>query len=177
MRRWVLLVLLCVGCGTANPVTPEPEPPQELTFSHVPVSDLEIYIRDVNLKYGSIEIFFQEYGWVTREAVAEIVPVYWSRQYSLNMIARIHGILASLHGMRPNNPYLRQLHIEEFEAAFRKYLEGVTLFERNLDFITPELLDALNDHMGAGNVHLIRLQIFLSQLAGREVFLGSQQPF
>lgn len=177
MTRWILLVLLCAGCGASNPVTPEPEPPGEATFAYVPVSDLEAYIRNVNQKFASVEVFFQEYGWITREAIAEVVPVYWSRQYTLNMIARIHGILASLHDMRPSNPHLRQLHIEELEAAFRKYLEGAMLFERNLDFISPEMLDALNDHMGAGNVHLIRLQIFLSQLAGREVLLGSQQPF
>lgn len=177
MKRWILFVLLCIGCGSSNPVTPEPEPPGEVAFSHVPVADLTTYIEQVNVKFASIEVFFQEYGWVTREAIAEVVPVYWSRQYSLNMIARIHGILAGLHDMRPENPYLRHLHVEELEAAFRKYLEGVTHFERNLDFLTPEVFDALNDHMGAGNVHLIRLQIFLSQLAGQDVVLGSQQPF
>ena len=172
MKRWVLFFLLCTGCGSSNPITPEPEPPTEITFEHVPVADMESYILQVNQKFVSINVLFTEYGGITATATNELAPLYWSRQYTLLMIARIHAIKASLHNMRPQNPYLRRLHINEFEAAFDDYLDGVTFFEQNLDFLSADVYNGLNQRMGAGNVHLIRLQIFLSALAGREVILG-----
>ena len=92
------------------------------------------------------------------------------------MIARIHAIQSTLHGIRPENPYLLKLHIEEFEAAFADYLDGATFLQQNLDFMTPEVLDGLNRRMGAGNVHIIRLQIFLRDLIGLPVTFGGDFP-
>jgi hypothetical protein len=54
-------------------------------------------------------------------------------------------------------------------------LDGVTYFEDNIDVLSAEILDGVNLRMGAGNVHLIRLQIFLSDLAGGDVTFGGQQ--
>lgn len=175
MERWLVILILCIGCGSSNPVTPAPsdDPPVEMTFERVSVLELNAYLGNINNVFTSIEVFFNEYGGVTFEATGGVIPTYWSRQYTLNMIARIHAIQANLHDMRPTNSYLLGLHTEEFEAAFEDYLDGITFFEANIDFLTPEVLDGLNRRMGAGNVHLIRLQIFLSDLAGSEIQLGA----
>ena len=176
MSRWLLILLLCVGCGSSNLVAPEPDSPAEVTFDHVSPEELETYISQVNTAFRSIDVLFAEYGGVTGEATSGLVSTYWSRQFASTMIERIHAITATLHGIRPPNPYLHRLHVEELEGAFEDYLNGVTFFEQNLHFLTPEILDGLNDHMGQGNVHIIRLQIFLSDLAGRNVVLGEQGP-
>jgi hypothetical protein len=172
-RYFFVFLLVMVGCGSSNPITPIE--PIEITFENVPVIALETYIGAVNQEFSSVNVFYTEYGGVTGEAVSGLVSPYWTRQYALNMIRRIHAIKATLHDLRPENPYLRRLHIEELEGAFDDYLDGITYFENNIDVLSADVLNGLNRRMGAGNVHLIRLQIFLSDLAGREVILGGQQ--
>ncbi|MGA1195302.1 MAG: hypothetical protein ACO36I_02245, partial [Candidatus Latescibacterota bacterium] len=159
MKRYCFIFLLAVvGCGSSNPVTSLPEP-TEITFENVPVIELETYIGILNREFSSVNVFYTEYGGVTGEAVSGLVAPYWTRQYTLNMIHRIHAIKATLYDLRPENPYLRRLHIEELEAAFDDYLDGITYFESNIDFLSADVLNGLNMRMGAGNVHLIRLQI------------------
>ena len=180
MKRWVLcfvLPVLCsMGCGSSNPTTPAPESPVQRTFDHVTVDEVNAYIGDINRVFTSIDVFFAEYGGITAEVTQRAIPVYWSRQFIHTMIARLHAILAVLHDIRPANPYLLRLHTEEFEAAFEKYLDGAMFLEQNLDFVTPEVIDGLNMRMGAGNVHIIRLQIFLGDLTGTEVSFGGNAP-
>jgi hypothetical protein len=45
MKRWLVIFVLCVGCGSSNPVTPviEDDSPAEITFAHVSVSELDAY--------------------------------------------------------------------------------------------------------------------------------------
>lgn len=180
MKPWILcFALLCIGCGSStptNPATLEPEPPAELTFDYATSDEANAYISAINGVFPSIDVFFAEYGGVTAEVTQNAIPVYWSRQFIHNMTARLHAILGTLRAMRPENPYLRRLHIEEFEAAFEDYLDGIAFLEQNLDFLTPEVIDGLNMRMGAGNVHIIRLQIFLRDLTGMEVTFGGGAP-
>ncbi|MFT5368880.1 MAG: hypothetical protein ACI8V2_003853 [Candidatus Latescibacterota bacterium] len=174
MNRWLFVILLAAaGCESSNPVVPDPEP-KALTFDNVPVEDLITYVGVINQAFPAIETFYAEYGGITGEAVSGLVTLYWTRQYTLTMIGRIHALSAMLHDLRPENPYLRKLHIEELEGAFVDYLDGATYFESNIDVLSAEVLNGLNIRMGAGNVHLIRLQIFLSDLAGGDVVLGGQ---
>lgn len=170
-RVWVLVFMALAGCESSTLVAPNPEP-EEIVFENVTVTELNNYIGVVNRAFPAIEVFYTEYGGVTGEAVSGLVEPYWTRQYALNMIRRIEALKATLHGLRPVNPYLRRLHIEELEAAFDDYLDGIRYFESNIDVLSTTVLDGLNQRMGAGNVHLIRLQIFLSDLAGRDVILG-----
>ena len=177
MKPWFLcFAWLCIGCGASNPTTPVSEPPAELTFDSVTAAEANAYIAAINGAFTSIDVFFAEYGGVTAEVTQNAIPVYWSRQFIHNMTARLHAILAVLHAMRPENPYLLRLHTEEFEAAFEDYLDGVAFLEQNLDFLTPEVIAGLNMRMGAGNVHIIRLQIFLRDLTGTEVTFGGNEP-
>ena len=179
MKRWILcltLLALYLGCGSSNPVAPAPEPPAENTYDHVTVDEADAYIADIHRAFLSIDVFLAEYGGVTAEVTYNLIPIYWSRQFIDTMIARIHAIQSTLHAMRPNNPYLLRLHTEEFEAAFADYLDGATFLQQNLDFMTPEVIDGLNRRMGAGNVHIIRLQIFLRDLTGLPVTFGGNPP-
>ena len=176
---FLCFALLCIGCGSSNPTnpaTPVPDSPAERPFDHVTAAEANAYIAAINEAFISIDVFFSEYGGVTAEVTQNAIPVYWSRQFIRNMIARLHAILGTLHATRPENPYLRRLHTEEFEAAFEDYLDGVMFLEQNLDFLTPEVIDGLNMRMGAGNVHIIRLQIFLRDLTGAEVSFGGNEP-
>ena len=203
MKRWILcfaLLALYTGCGSSNPVTPAPEPPAEQIYDHVTVDEANAYIADINQVFSSIDVFFAEYGGVTVEVTNNLIPIYWSQQFINNMIARLNAIQSTLHDMRPSNPYLLRLHTEEFEAAFADYLDGATFrhllrlhteefeaafadyldgatfLQQNLDFITLEVIDGLNMRMGAGNVHIIRLQIFLRDLTGQQVTFGGNPP-
>ena len=136
------------------------------------MDEANAYIADINQVFLSIDVFFAEYGGVTVEVTNNLIPIYWSQQFINNMIARLHAIQSTLHDMRPANPYLLRLHTEEFEAAFADYLDGATFLQQNLDFITLEVINGLNMRMGAGNVHIIRLQIFLRDLTGQQVIFG-----
>lgn len=179
MKRWILcltLLALYTGCGSSNPVTPALEPPAENTYDHVTADEANAYIADIDRAFTSIDVFFAEYGGVTVEVTNNLIPLYWSRQFMNNMIARIHAIQSTLHDLRPTNPYLLRLHTEEFEAAFADYLDGATFLSQNLDFVTPEVIDGLNMRMGAANIHIIRLQIFLRDLTGIPVTFGGNPP-
>ncbi|MCY3872618.1 MAG: hypothetical protein OXG87_24005 [Gemmatimonadetes bacterium] len=179
MKRWLLcfaLLALYTGCGSSNPVTPAPEPSAEETYDHVTADEADAYVADIHRVFTSIDVFLWEYSGVTTETINNLIPLYWSRQFLSNIIARIHAIQSTLHDMRPTNPYLLRLHIEEFEAAFVDYLDGVTFLQQNIDFITPEVINGLNMRMGAGNVHIIRLQIFLRDLTGLPVNFGGSLP-
>ncbi len=179
MTRWILcfaLLVLYTGCGSSNPVTPTPEPSAEQVYDHVTVDEADAYVANIQQAFTSIDVFFIEYSGVTVELTNSLIPTYWSREFINTMIARIHAIQSTLHDMRPANPYLLRLHTEEFEAAFVDYLDGATFLLQNLDFLTPEVLDGLNMRMGAGNVHIIRLQIFLRDLTGLPVTFGGNPP-
>ena len=178
MKRWLfcfVLLALYTGCGSSNPVTP-PEPSTEQTYDHATVDEVDAYIADVHRAFTSIDVFFIEYAGVTAEITNNLIPIYWSRQFINTMIARIHAIQSTLRDMRPTNPYLLRLHTEEFEAAFADYLDGAIFLQQNLDFLTQDVLDGLNMRMGAGNVHIIRLQIFLRDLTGLPVTFGGNPP-
>ena len=104
MKRWLLcltLLALYTGCGSSNPVTPAPEPPAGNTYDHVTVDEADAYIADIHRAFLSIDVFLAEYGGVTAEVTYNLIPIYWSRQFIDTMIARIHAIQATLHGMRP----------------------------------------------------------------------------
>ena len=179
MKRWLLcfaLLALYTGCGSSNPVTPAPEPSAEQAYDHVTVDEADAYVADIQQAFTSIDVFFIEYSGITAEVTNNLIPTYWSREFINTMIARIHAIQSTLHGLRPENPYLLRLHTEEFEAAFADYLDGATFLQQNLDFITQDVLDGLNMRMGAGNVHIIRLQIFLRDLTGLPVTFGGNPP-
>lgn len=179
MKRWFLcfvLLALYTGCGSSNPVTPAPESPAEQVYDHVTVDEANAYIADIHRAFLSIDVFFAEYGGITVEVTNDLIPLYWSRQFTQNMLARLHAIQSTLHGMRPTNPYLLRLHSQEFEAAFVDYIDGITFLQQNLDFITPDVVDGLNMRIGAGNVHIIRLQIFLRDLTGAAVTFGGNPP-
>lgn len=179
MKRWLLcfaLLALYTGCGSSNPVTPAPESPAEQTYDNVTVDEANAYIADIDQAFTSIDVFFAEYGGVTVEVTNNLIPLYWSRQFISNMIARLNAIQSTLHDLRPANPYLLRLHTEELEAAFADYLDGATFLQQNLDFVTLEVIDGLNMRMGAGNVHIIRLQIFLRDLTGTQVVFGGNAP-
>ena len=179
MKRWILcltLLALYTGCGSSNPVTPASEPPAGQTYDHVTADEVDAYVADIHRAFLSIDVFFAEYGGVTVEVTNDLIPLYWSQQFISNIIARLHAIQSTLHAMRPANPYLLRLHTQEFEAAFVDYIDGITFLQQNLDFITPEVIDGLNTRMGAGNVHIIRLQIFLRNLTSTPVTFGGNPP-
>ena len=75
MKRWLVILVLCVGCGSSNPVTPAPEDdlPAEMTFAHVSVTELEAYLAGVSDVFTSIDVFFTEYGGITAEAAGGLM--------------------------------------------------------------------------------------------------------
>lgn len=184
VKRWMVLwsLFVLVGCGSSNPVnntTPPGEtdtPSAPTTLMVLPVVDLLAYLREIDPMFrggGPIQVMNQEYAGVTVDVTLDLVPRYWARQFTRNLLARIESMQVTLQNMRPENPVIRQIHIEELEGAFVDYLDGVSFFEQSIDNLGVDAVEELNRRMGSGNVHLIRLEIFLSDLAGAPVNLGS----
>ena len=184
VKRWMVLcsLFVLVGCGSSNPVnntTPPGEtdtPSAPTTLMVLPVVDLLAYLREIDPMFrggGPIQVMNQEYAGVTVDVILDLVPRYWARQFTRNLLARIESMQVTLQNMRPENPVIRQIHIEELEGAFVDYLDGVSFFEQSIDNLGVDAVEELNRRMGSGNVHLIRLEIFLSDLAGAPVNLGS----
>jgi len=184
IKRWMVLwsLFVLVGCGSSNPVNNTTSPGETdtplapTTLMVLPVVDLLAYLRQIDPMFrdgGPIQVMNQEYAGVTIDVILDLVPRYWARQFTRNLLARIESLQATLQSIRPENPTIRQIHIEELEGAFVDYLDGVNYFEQNIENLTANIVDELNRRMGSGNVHLIRLEIFLSDLAGGPVNLGS----
>jgi hypothetical protein len=185
IKRWMVLcsLFVLVGCGSSNPVnnTTSPgetdTPSAPTTLMVLPVADLLVYLREIDPMFqggGPIQVMNQEYAGVTSDVTLDLVPRYWARQFTRNLLARIENLQATLQSMRPENPVIRQIHIEELEGAFVDYHDGVSFFDQNIDNLSADDVDELNLRMGSGNVHLIRLEILLSDLAGGSVNLGSE---
>jgi len=182
VKWWIAIALFCMGCGGSNPVgtgdVPNGEvdsPGPEVSLLVIRVSELNDYLAKLEELFVPVTVIVNEY-----QAIAfdwGLVPGYWLEQFLGNLLIRVEAVQELARNSRPSNPELRRLHIEEFEPALAAYREGFEIFKAQHDLGIPSLTsDLVNEKLGEGNLHLIRLQILLSDLAGQDIVLGPVNP-
>ena len=167
MRRWLpFMAAVALGCGsdstTGNVDSPAPsEIPVVIT-----VAEYEAYIASVQIAMADVNLMITEFTSIGRDLQAGFASHYWIGEFTKNMLRRLEGIRAHAKSIRPDHPELLKLHIAEYEGALEDYDAAFSLF---LDALRPGsrvTTDEINDKIGAGNTHLIRLQILLGDLGG-----------
>jgi len=171
MTRWLTVALLCIGCGTGSPTGDGgASPPTDAgSFVHIRMAELDAYVYRVQGAFGSVGVMIDEFSTLSGEVRGGSVSTYWIQQHTRNLIRRVDLMIAHSRAIRPQHPELLRLHREEYEAALTSFREAFASFLYNTEFMTPSVVDEMNDRIVEGNTHLIRLQIFLSDLTGRHI--------
>ena len=171
MRKRFFLVIaagLAIGCGESTPVATVDEVPAG-NVRLVLLSDFNGYIADVQLTIPNVNLMIAEFTSIGKDFNAGFVPLYWIAEYTKNLLKRVEGVQAEGQKIRPSDPELLKLHLEEYEAALEDFRLAFSLFVQSIEqpgFVTTE---QVNDHIVSGNTHLIRLQILLGNLGGTRV--------
>ncbi len=171
MKRWMVVLLVCVGCGssspTSSPEVPEPGAPEgQMVF--VRSAEVEAYIGHVQRSFESVAVMISEYTVISQSWTRGQASKYWTQQYTVNLINRVKLLREQVRGVRPENAELRLLHTE-YEEALEAYQEAFELFLRETAFEIPIVSQEVNNKIAEGNVHLIRFQVILSNWTGRSL--------
>ena len=171
MKRWiaVLFLLCCAGCGAASPTGEPVEPSPQVPMVFIRMSDFDAYLDRVRRAFVSVDVMVSEFTAITRDMQSGRVSEYWLRQYTLNLLKRLQLMQAQAVDIRPEHPELLRIHTGEYEPALSCFSEAFEAFLAHLTVPDAEALSRINDKIVEGNTHLVRFQIFLSRLAGREV--------
>ncbi len=168
MIALALVALLSAGCGERSPVGID-EVPTLTNVNFIVLTEFDGYIADVRLTIPGVTVMIAEFASIAGDFNAGYVPAYWIGAYTKNLLKRVEGIQVQVQGIRPTHPELLKLHLEEFEASLEDFNIGFGLFVQGIEQPGTVTLDDVNDHIVDGNIHLIRLQILLGDLAGRNV--------
>ena len=177
MARWLTIALLCIGCGSGNPTGEEIETPSTSTGSlvYIEMAELDAYVDRVQEAFGSVGVMIDEFSTLSGELRGGTVSTYWIRQHTQNLLTRVDLMIEHAGAIRPENPELLRLHKEEYESALNSFREAFGAFLYNIELLSPTVVDQMNDRIVEGNTHLIRLQIFLSDLTGRYISFLEQE--
>ena len=177
MKKLIMMVVLSFstfGCGDSGPTAPDPGPMlNDVRF--LPLAEFDGYIADVRTTIPDFTIMIAEFASIASSFNAGFVPVYWVGEYMKNLLLRVNTVRARAEGIRPQNPELLKLHLEEYEASLSQFHTAFTLFTQGLEQSGSVAIDDVNDAIVAGNTHLIRLQILLGDLGGTRIDLFEGQ--
>jgi len=176
MKRLSILIVisLLAGCGDSAPTGPD----DDLMLTGVEfltLAEFDGYIADVQSTIPDVNIMIAEFAAIAADFNAGFVPDYWIGEYTKNLLRRVDGVQAQAMRIRPQHPELLKLHTEEYEASLAAFNVGFTLFVQGIEQPGSVGIDAVNDHIVDGNTHLIRLQILLGDLGGRNIDFFAQQ--
>lgn len=171
MKRGMIVLLLCAGCGGANPAgnSDGTTPPAQAPMVVIRMADFDAYLGRVTQAFVSVDVMINEFTAISQDLQGGMVSEYWIQQYMKNLLKRLQLMQAQAVDIRPAHPELLRLHTEEYEMALTRFQEAFEAFLGQFTFPDPNEVSGINDKIVAGNTHLIRFQIFLSQLAGRQV--------
>ncbi len=176
-KKLTLLAILSFGtfgCGDSAPTSPDPG----LMLTNVrflSLAEFDGYIADVRTTISDFNIMISEFASIASSFNAGFVPVYWVGEYTKNLLLRVDTLRARAEQIRPQNPELLKLHLEEYEASLFQFYTAFTLFMQGLEQPGSVAIDDVNDAIVAGNTHLIRLQILLGDLGGTRIDLFEGQ--
>ena len=161
---------LCLSCGSSDPASSSAgtPPASQAQVVFITLDDYDSYVARVFEVARPMPVMVQEFAAITQNWLGQRTSAYWTLQFTLNLIARVEMIEKAVKGIRPQDPQLAELHTE-FEAALETYVEAFTDFANQIEFRSQDLLDAVNEKVRQGNVHLIRFQVLLGNLAGRDI--------
>ena len=168
---WAIpLLALCLGCGSSDPVGSPQGPASGARFEVVYVTQdaFDSYLAQVLEAARPMPVMVREFEAITQDWFSQRTTDYWTLQFTLNLVARVETIEEGVKRIRPEDPQLGELHTE-FEAALAMYVEAFTDFANQITFRSQDLLAAVNEKVRQGNVHLIRFQVLMGYLAGREI--------
>ena len=168
MKHWMVVLLVCVGCGSSSPTSsPEPGAPEgQMVF--ILSAEVEAYIGRVQRSFESVAVMISEYTVISQNWTRGQTSRYWTQQYTVNLINRVELLREQVRGVRPENAELRLIHTE-YEEALKAYQEAFELFLRETAFEIPIVSQEVNNKIAEGNVHLIRFQVVLSNWTGRSL--------
>ena len=174
-KRFFLLTLagLAIGCGESTTVAPVDEVPAD-NVRLVLLSDFNGYIADVRLTIPNVNLMIAEFASIGKDFNAGFVPLYWIAEYTKNLLKRVESIQAEGQKIRPSDPELLKLHVEEYEAALEDFRVAFSLFIQGIEHPGSVTTEQVNDRIVSGNTHLIRLQILLGNLGGSRVDLFAE---
>jgi len=171
MKRWITVLLLCAGCGGANPAgnSDETTPPAQAPMVVIRMADFDAYMDRLAQAFVSVDVMINEFTAISQDLQSGMVSEYCIQQYMKNLLKRLQRMQAQAVDIRPAHPELLRLHTEEYEMALTRFQEAFDAFLSQFTFPDPNEVSGINDKIVEGNTHLIRFQIFLGQLAGRQV--------
>lgn len=164
---FALFLSALLGCGSASPTDPGPPGPV-VPLATIPVSELNAYVSDVTKTFVSVGVMIDEYTVISQDWVSGVTPRYWTQQYTLNLLLRIDLLQEAVRNVRPGNAELLRIHTE-YEEALVDYKGGFQMFLDQTQLPVPMLTEELAYKIADGNVHLIRYQVLLSRLVGRDI--------
>ena len=171
MKRCIVVLLLCAGCGSSNPADSPEAPGPQVAMESIRMADFDAYVALMQRTFASIYVMIDEFTSISQGWVNELVSEYWTRQYTLNLLTRLRLVQEQARHIRPEEPHLRQVHAE-YEQALAVYGEAYQLFLDQVSFLDMDAIDQINRKLAEGNVHLIRFQFQLSDLGGRDILFG-----
>ena len=166
----VLPVALCLSCGSSDPIgsSEGPAAGSQAQVVFITLNDYDSYLARVFEVARPMPVMVQEFAAITEDWLSQRTSDYWTFQFTLNLVERVGKIEKAVKGIRPQDPQLAELHTG-FEAALETYGDAFKHFGNQIEFRSRDLLDEVNEKVRQGNVHLIRFQVLLGNLAGREI--------
>ena len=167
--RLGILLIFCLGCGSADPVgVVEPTPDSTGTMLSVVASDLNTYLVNVSRTYETVNLMNAEFGSITQGWSGGVVSRYWTRQFMSNLIARLETLQVQVRDIRPDDSELRRIHAS-YEQGLATFREAFGAFVNLIDFPTSEGIEGVNLLIFRGNRRMDEFQLMLSNLAGRQI--------
>ncbi|MDE3001239.1 MAG: hypothetical protein OXU79_19350 [Gemmatimonadota bacterium] len=168
-RRLGMLLILCMGCGSSDPVgVVEPAPDATGKMLSVAASDFNAYLVDVSRTYQTVHLMNAEFGSITQGWSGGVVSRYWIRQFTSNLIARLETLQVQVRNIRPDDGELRRIH-DSYEHGLATFHEAFVAFLGQIDFPTTEGIEGVNLLIFRGNQRMDEFQLLLSNLAGRQI--------
>jgi hypothetical protein len=177
MKKLTLLAILSFGtfgCGDSGPTAPDPRP-MLTNVRFLSLAEFDGYIADVRTTIPEFTTMIAEFASIASSFNAGFVPEYWIGEFTKNLLLRVEAVRARAEQIRPQNPELLKLHLEEYEASLSQFHTAFSLFTQGLEQPGSVAIDDVNDAIVAGNTHLIRLQILLGDLGGTRIDLFEDQ--
>jgi hypothetical protein len=178
IKRTIALALAAAtiaGCGEGTPTSIDETTPLLTNVEYVTQTEFEGYITTVQSTMPNYNIMIAEFSSIAAQFNAGFVPLHFISAYTKNLLRRVEDIQAHAERIRPENPELLKLHLEEYEGALADFNVGFSLFVQSIDQPGSVDVNEINDRIVDGNTHLIRLQILLGDLGGTVVNFFSDQ--
>lgn len=170
MKRCLgILLIICLGCGSSDPVgVVEPPPGPTEKMLSVAASDFNAYLVNVFRTYQTVNLMNAEFGSITQGWSGSVVSRYWTRQFMSNLISRLETLQLQVRDIRPDDHELRRIH-DRYEQGLTTFHEAFLAFVNQIDFPTTEGIEGVNLLIFRGNKRMDEFQLMLSNLAGRQI--------